>query len=74
MKKLNSVYKFIPKRDANGKWRKLHNEKLRSLYRSLNMARAIKPRRLSTTEHMARMEDGSGASKSLKVNIQEIDL
>jgi len=28
---------FGPKRDENGKWRRLHNEELHSLYRSPNI-------------------------------------
>ena len=32
--------------DANGEWRKLHNEELHSLYRSHNSVKVIKPRRL----------------------------
>ena len=35
-----------PKRDENGEWRRLHNEKLHSLYRSPNIVRVIKSRRL----------------------------
>ena len=33
---------FGPKRDENGEWRRLHNEELNSLYRSLNIVRVIK--------------------------------
>ena len=33
----------VPKRDENGEWRRLHNEELHSLYRSLNV---VKSRRL----------------------------
>ena len=32
---------------ANGEWRRLHNEELHSLYRSPNIVRVIKSRRLS---------------------------
>ena len=35
---------FGPKRDENGEWRRLHNEKLDSLYRSLNIVSVIKYR------------------------------
>jgi hypothetical protein len=38
--------KFGPKRDKNGEWRRLHNEILHSLYRSLNKVRMIKSRKL----------------------------
>ena len=37
---------FGPKRDANGEWRKLHNEELHSLYRLPNIVRVIKSRRI----------------------------
>ena len=49
---------FGPTRDENGKWRRLHNEELHSLYRSPNIARVIKSRRL-------RMEDDRSAFKIL---------
>ena len=49
---------FGPKRDGNGKWRRLHNEELNSFYRSPNIVRAIKSRRLRWAGHVARMEDG----------------
>ena len=35
-----------PKRDENVEWRRLHNEELLSLYRSPNIVRVIKSRRL----------------------------
>ena len=38
---------FGHKRDENGEWRRLHNEELHSLYRSPNIVRVIKSRRLS---------------------------
>ena len=40
---------FGPKRDENGKWRRLHNEELHCLYRSPNIVRVIKSRRLRWT-------------------------
>ena len=48
-----------PKRDANGKWRRLHNEELHSSYRSSNIVRVIKSRRW--TGHVAIKEEGRGA-------------
>ena len=56
---------FGPKRDKNGKWRRLHNEELHSLYRLPNMVRVIKSRRLRWAEHVARMEEGRSAFKIL---------
>ena len=47
---------FGPKRDENGNWRRLHNEELHSLYRSPNIVRVIKSRRLRWVGHEARME------------------
>ena len=41
------------------------NEKLRSLYRSPNLIRVSKSRRLRWAGHVARMEEGSSASKIL---------
>ena len=37
--------KFGPKRDANGECKRLHNEKLHSLYHSPNISRVIKSNR-----------------------------
>ena len=44
------------------------------MYRSPNIVRAIKSRKLRLVGHVARMEEGSGASKFLQVNLQERDL
>ena len=44
---------FGPKRDENGEWRRLHNEELRILYRSPNIVRAVKSRKLRWTGHVA---------------------
>jgi hypothetical protein len=44
---------FGPKRDENGE---LHNEELHSLYRSLNIVKGIKSRRLRWAGHVARIE------------------
>ena len=52
--------KFGPKRDENGKWGRLHNEELHSLYRSPNIVRVIKSRRLRWARHIARIEEGIG--------------
>ena len=46
-----------------GEWRKLHNEELHSLYRSPNIIRVIKYRRLTWAGHVARMEKGRSAFK-----------
>ena len=46
------------KRGENGEWRRLHNEELHSLYRSANIVRVIKSRRLRWAGHVARMEEG----------------
>ena len=44
---------FRPKKDANGQWRRLHNEELHS-----SPYRVIKSRRLRWAGHVARMEEG----------------
>ena len=49
----------------NGKWRRLHNEELHSLYRSPNIVRVIKSRRMRWAGHVARMEEGRSAFKIL---------
>ena len=45
--------------------KRLHNEKVHSLYRLLNIARVIKSRRLRWAGHVARMEEGRSAFKIL---------
>jgi hypothetical protein len=47
---LRRIYR--PKRDENGKRRRLHNEELHSLYRSPNILRVIKSRRLRWAGHV----------------------
>ena len=54
---------FGPKKDENEEWRRLHNEELHSLYRSPNIVRVIKSRRLRWAGHVARMEEGRSAFK-----------
>ena len=49
--------------DENGEWRGLYNEELHSLYRSPNIVRAIKPRRLRLAGHVARMEESRSSFK-----------
>jgi hypothetical protein len=53
----NSVLRRIvgPKREEDGSWRKLHNDELRNLYSSPNIARVIKSRRMRWARHVARM-------------------
>ena len=62
---------FGPK---SGEWRRLHNEKLHSMYCSPNRVRVIKSRRLRWAGHVARMEEGTSAFKILTVNLKERDL
>ena len=54
---------FGPKRDENVEWRRLHNEELHNLYRSPNIVRVIKSRRLRWAGHVARMEVSRSAFK-----------
>jgi len=45
---------FGPKRDeVTGEWNKLHNEKLKDLYPSLNIVRVIKSRRMRWAVYVA---------------------
>ena len=54
---------FGPKRDENGEWRRFHKEELHSLYRSPNIVRVIKSRRLRYARLITRMEEGRSAFK-----------
>ena len=56
---------FGPKRDGNGKWRRLHNEGLHSLYCSPNIVMVIKSRRLRWAGYVTRMDEGRSAFKIL---------
>ena len=52
---------FGPKRgEERGEWRRLHNEELNDMYRSLNINRVMKSRRMRWAGHVARMGEGSG--------------
>ena len=62
------------KKDANGEWRRLHNEELHSLYRSPNIVRVIKSRRLRWAGHVARVEEGRSTFKVLTGKPTERDL
>ena len=59
---------FGAKRNENVYWRRLHNEELRSLYRSL---RVIKSRRLRWAGHVVRMEEVKEFFKSLTASKKE---
>ena len=54
---------FGHERDENVEGRRLHNEELHSLYRSPNIVRVIKSRRLRWARHVARMEKVGVLSK-----------
>ena len=58
----NSILRqiFEARRDDNGEWRRFHNEELHSLYRSPNIIRVNKSRRLRWAGHVARMEEDTG--------------
>ena len=58
---LRRIFGF--KRDESGEWRRLHNEELHSLYRSPNIVRVIKSRRLRWAGHVARMRKVGVLSK-----------
>ena len=65
---------FGPKRDENGEWRWLHNEELHILYRSPNIVRVIKSRRLRWVHQVARMEEDWSAFKVLTGEPTEITM
>ena len=50
---------------TNGEWRRFHNKKLHSLYRSPNIFRVIKSKRLRWVGCVVRMEEGRSAFKIL---------
>ena len=54
---------FGPKGDENGEWRRLHNEEFHILYRSPNIARVVKSKRLRFASHVAILEEGRSAFK-----------
>ena len=56
---------FGPKRDENGKWRRLHDEELHSLYCSPDRLRMNKSRRLRYPGHVVRMEESRSVFKIL---------
>jgi len=57
---------FGPRRDeVTGEWRRLHNEELNNLYRSPNIVRVIKWRRMRWAGHVARMGEERGAYRVL---------
>jgi hypothetical protein len=57
---------FGPKRDeVTGKWRKLHNEKLRDLYSSPSIIRIIKSKRMRWVGHVVRMGEKRNAYRLL---------
>ena len=53
---LRILFLYYPKKDENEEWRRLHNEELHGLYRSPNIIRVIKSRRLRWAGHVARIE------------------
>ena len=49
------------KRDENEEWRRPYSYQLHRLYRSTNIVRVMKSRRLRWAGHVARMEEGMSA-------------
>jgi hypothetical protein len=56
---------FGPKREEDGSWRKLHNDKLHSLHSSPNIVRVIKSKRMRWAGHVARMGEGRSVYRVL---------
>jgi hypothetical protein len=54
-----------PKREEDGSWRKLRNDKLHSLYSSPNVIGVIKSRKMRWARHVARMGEGRGVYRVL---------
>ena len=75
---LTSFFTFIPCGRVTGdkslKKTLLTNEELLSFYRSPNIVRMIKYRRLRWAGHVTRMEEGMSTFKNFQVNLQERDL
>ena len=59
---------FGPKCDENWEWRSLLNKELHSFYRSPNIVKVIKSRRLRWAHQVARMEECWSAIKTLTGN------
>ena len=57
---------FGLKTDANGEWRRLHYEERHSLYRSPNIARVNKSKRLRWTSNMTIMKEDRVFFKNVK--------
>jgi len=51
--------------EVTREWRKLHNDELSDLYRSPNIVRVIKLRRMRWAEHVAPMGEMSGVCRVL---------
>jgi hypothetical protein len=49
---------FVPIREEDGSWRKLHNDEIHSLYSSPSIVRTIKSRRMRWAGHVALMGRG----------------
>ena len=61
---------FGPKKDENGKWGKLHDGEIHSLYRSPNIVQMIKSRRLRCVGHVARREECRSSFEILTYTIE----
>jgi hypothetical protein len=57
--------KTAPKREEVGSWRKLHNDKLHSLYSSPNIVRVIKSKRMRWSGHVVCMGERRGVYRVL---------
>jgi hypothetical protein len=54
-----------PKREEDRLWRKLHNDRLHSLYSSPIIVRVIKSRRMRWAGHVIHMGEGRGVYRTL---------
>jgi hypothetical protein len=56
---------FGPKKEEDGSWRKLLNDKFHNLFPSPNIVRAIKSRSMMWARHVAHMVEGRGVCRGL---------
>ena len=59
------ITKSGPKGDENVEWRRLHNEEFHCLYRSPNIIRVNKSRRIRWADNVTNIEEGTSVFKIL---------
>jgi hypothetical protein len=56
---------FVPERQEDGSWRKIHNDELHSLYSSPNIVRVSKSSRMRWAGHVTHIGEGRGVCRVL---------